>query len=112
MKVVAKVIAKEPVVSGTSTNGNDWEKQTVVVETLGLEAETLAVEFMGERKTRKTKALELGDQVDVVFSIKCREYMGKWFTRLDGQSIDVLKRVQNEPAQPTVEMPPEEGVEF
>lgn len=76
-----------PVVSGTSDNGNDWEKQTVVFETLALEPQTLAVEFMGERKTKQTKPLKVGQQVEVNFTIRCNEYQGKWFTRLDGLSV-------------------------
>ncbi len=91
MKIVAKIIEMGPVMSGTSDNGNNWEKQTVVVETLGLEPEKLAIEFMGEHKTKKTKVLSVGDHVDVVFAIKCREYMGKWYTRLDGQNIFPLR---------------------
>lgn len=49
MKTFARVIEICPIISGTSDNGNDWEKQTIVLETLGLEPMTLAVEFMGER---------------------------------------------------------------
>lgn len=84
MKTIAKVLEVCPVVSGTSSNGNDWEKQTVAFETIGLEPQTLAVEFMGERKTKTTKTLEIGQQVEVEFKIKCEKFMERWYTRLDG----------------------------
>ena len=111
MKAFAKVTALCPVISGMSDNGNDWEKQTVVFETLALEPQTLAVEFMGERKTKQTKTLQVGQQVEVNFSIRCNEYQDKWFTRLDGISVRPLQTETPAPApapagvQATMEIP-------
>ena len=114
MKAFAKVIELCPIISGTSDNGNDWEKQTVVFETLALEPQTLAVEFMGERKTKQTKTLQVGQQVEVNFSIRCNVYLDKWYTRLDGISVRPLQTETPAPApapagvQATMEMPPTE----
>lgn len=113
MKAFAKVIKLCPIISGMSDNGNDWEKQTVVFETLALEPQTLAVEFMGERKTKQTKTLQVGQQVEVNFSIRCNEYQDKWYTRLDGISVRPLQTETPAPApapagvQATMEMPPD-----
>ena len=99
-----------PVVSGTSDNGNDWEKQTVVFETLALEPQTLAIEFMGERRTKQTKPLKVGQQVEVTFGINCREYQGKWYTRLDGFGVTPMKPEEApkpaEGEQTQIAMPP------
>lgn len=99
-----------PVISGTSDNGNDWEKQTVVFETLALEPQTLAIEFMGERRTKQTKPLKVGQQVEVSFGINCREYQGKWYTRLDGFGVTPMKAEDApkpaEGEQTQMEMPP------
>ena len=110
MKAFAKVIALCPIISGSSDNGNDWEKQTVVFETLALEPQTLAVEFMGERKTKQTKTLQVGQQVEVNFAIRCNEYQDKWYTRLDGISVRPLQTETPAPAgvQATMETPPTE----
>ena len=114
MKAFAKVIKLCPIISGSSDNGNDWEKQTVVFETLALEPQTLAVEFMGERKTKQIKTLQVGQQVDVNFVIRCNEYQDKWYTRLDGISVRPLQTETPAPApapagvQATVEIPPTE----
>lgn len=112
MKAFARVSMLGPVISGTSDNGNDWEKQTVVFETLALEPTTLAVDFMGERKTKQTKTLQVGQQVEVDFAIRCRPFQDKWFTNLDGISVKPL-RMETAPAAPaggqqTMEMPPDE----
>lgn len=114
MKAFAKVIELCPIISGISDNGNDWEKQTVVFETLALEPQTLAVEFMGERKTKQTKTLQVGQQVEVNFSIRCNEYQDKWYTRLDGISVRPLQTEAPAPApapavvQATMQMQPTE----
>lgn len=94
MKVLAKVHFIDEVLSGTSDNGNSWEKQTVVVRVPGEnEDRLLAVEFMGERKTQVTKLLQVGQTVEVTFVINSREHQGKWYTRLDGVSIVPLQTV-------------------
>ena len=111
MITFAKVTELCPIISGTSDNGNDWEKQTVVFETLALEPQTLAVEFMGERKTKQTKVLQVGQQVEVNFVIRCNPYQDKWFTRLDGISVRPLQTETPRPApapavvQATMQMP-------
>lgn len=94
MKVLAKVRFLDEVISGTSDNGVDWEKQTVVVRVPGEDEENLlAITFMGERKTQATKCLQVGQMVDVTFSIKSREFGGKWYTNLNGISIVPLQTV-------------------
>ena len=94
MKVLAKVHFLDEVLSGTSDNGNSWEKQTVVVRVPGeSEDRFLAIEFMGERKTQVTKLLQVGQTVEVTFVIISREHQGKWYTRLDGVSIVPLQTI-------------------
>ena len=94
MKVLAKVHFLDEVLSGTSDNGNSWEKQTVVVAVPGESGDRLlAIEFMGERKTQVTKLLQVGQVVDVTFGISSREHEGKWYTRLDGISIVPLQTI-------------------
>lgn len=94
MKVLAKVHFLDEVISGTSDNGNSWEKQTVVVRVPGESDDRfLAIEFIGERKTQATKLLQVGQTVQVAFAIISREFQGKWYTRLDGISIVPLQTV-------------------
>jgi len=90
-KCDVKVTELCPILSGTSDNGNSWEKQTVVFETLSLEPQVLAVGFMGERKTQQTKALHVGQNVELNFAIRCREYNGMWYTQLDGISVKPME---------------------
>lgn len=96
MKVVAIVKEVCPIISGTSDNGNPWEKQQIVVETCDIEPKLLAIDFMGERRVKGTKTLQKGDRVEVTFGIRCNEYLGKYYTRLDGTGCTLLERTQRE----------------
>lgn len=87
MKIVGKVYKVDDLVSGQSDNGNDWERQTVVVQTMEEKPRLLAVDFMGLKKTAITQKLTLGQLVTVTATVESREYNGKWFTKLDGISI-------------------------
>lgn len=105
MRIVAKVKVVDQLISGQSDNGNDWERQLVVVETMDVEPKILAVDFMGVRKTKVTKTLQEGDCVEVNFVINCREFEGKWYTKLDGLGIVKLQPRRQE-EQKALEMPP------
>lgn len=103
MKTIGKVHTTTDIISGESSNGQPWEKQTVVIEeqTTG-RPRYLALEFMGEDKTAKTKKLQKGDIVVAEYGINCNEYtnpttgVSTWFTKLDGYRIDKLKPEANE----------------
>ena len=116
MKIRAKVLEVEPLVDGTSDNGNPWERQQVIVETVELEPLVLAIDFMGQRRTEVTKTLEAGDIVTVDFRIRCRKWGDKWFTGLDGTYIAVESKLRAQAVDattdPPVQMPEEETDPF
>lgn len=92
MKIYAKVHVVGEVISGTSDNGNDWEKQTIVFKLANSDRETfIAVDFMGERKTRTTKTLKPNDLCEVSYVVNSTEYMGKWYTHAEGISVTPLQ---------------------
>ena len=98
MKTIGKVHTVTDIVSGESSNGQYWGKQTVVIEeqAMSVRPRYLALEFMGEDKTAKTKKLKKGDIVVAEYGINCNEYtnpntgVSSWFTKLDGYRIDKL----------------------
>ena len=122
MKEYLKVEQVLDLISGTSDNGNDWEKQQVVFSTTGDNPVTLAIDFMGERKTRTTKTLKRGQICEVVYMARSREYGDRWYTNLDGIAVKPLVEAKDEspapanaPAaqeQPPVAMPEENAPDF
>ena len=97
MRTIGKVHCLTDVREGENSNGQPWEEQTVVVEeqTSG-RPRYVAVSFLGENYTKKTKVLEKGDLVVLDYGIKCTEYTNpntgesSWFTKLDGYRVDKL----------------------
>lgn len=97
MNVIGKVHKVCELIEGESNNGQPWEKQMVVIETANGAGKPnyLAVEFIGENKTKTTKTLQKGDTVNVTFYVNCTEYTkddgtSNWFTKLDGARIEKL----------------------
>lgn len=108
MKIYAKVVEVGELISGTSDNGNDWEKQQVVFETThAATPKHLAIDFMGERKTKTTKKLKKGQLCEVIFEPTSRKWGDKWFTNLEGYEVSPLVAVVV-PNAAGVTMPPEE----
>ena len=91
MQIYAKVHAVGEVISGTSDNGNDWEKQTIVFQTQDEKSRFIAIDFMGERKTQTTKKLKVGDLCAVNYVVNSTCYMDKWYTHAEGISITPLQ---------------------
>lgn len=104
MKILGKVHCITDLVSGESSNGQPWEKQTVVIDETWAcgRPRYLAVEFMGLEKTAKTQKLEKNDFVSIEFGIRCDEYknpntgVSTWFTKLDGWRVDKLYKAEEE----------------
>lgn len=100
MKEYLKVEKVLDLIEGTSDT-NHWEKQTVVFSTTGDKTVMLAIDFMGERKTKTTKHLKKGQLCEVSYSARSREYDDKWFTNLEGWSVKPLQVVgEEQPAPP------------
>lgn len=101
MKIYAKVEEVGELISGTSDNGTDWEKQTVVFSTTGDRPKMLAIDFMGERKTKTTKHLKPGTLCEVVYEPASHKFGDRWFTNLEGYSVTPLQAMTPETAPQT-----------
>ena len=92
MTITTKVARLEPVISGHTSEGKDWEKQTVILRIPESER-LIAVEFFGMEKTAITKELKEGDMVQAAYSAYSEQYQGKWYNRMQGISIAKLQKV-------------------
>ena len=98
MKMLLKVAVIGEVVSGTSSNGVDWEKQQIVFNTADSQNTQIAIDFMGERKTKLSKALKVGQICEVTFAIESHANPtgDKWFTNLNAISLVPFEKVKDE----------------
>ena len=81
MKLEGKIIVAQPIQSGVSKNGNNWQRQDFVLEIPG-------------QYPKKV--------VDIEIDINANEWQGKWFN-----SITCWKATLRNPGQPTAAQQPQ-----
>lgn len=91
MNVIGIVAHKGEIMEGMSANG-EWARQTIVVTTQGDKPSNVPVEFFGKRKVKDIQPINVGDMVQVFFTINGREHDGRWFATLDGGTVYLLRR--------------------
>lgn len=82
MKQILQLVKKCDIACGMSTNG-EWERQTLVFQSLDDEPRYIPIEVFGKRKVRGMEPLQCGSLVEVTFRIDGREHEGRWFARLE-----------------------------
>ncbi len=79
MQITGKITHVGPVASGTSSNGNTWNKfQAVITETEGEYPKSLAFEVFNDKV-----AVSVGEQCTIHFETKAKEWNDKWFTNIN-----------------------------
>lgn len=84
---VIKVMAE----SGTSAKG-EWNKTTVVIDNGSQYSNTVPYVFFG--KTPQELAVSEGQEAEVSFYVGGREWNGKFFSDLKGESITIVDSKQ------------------
>lgn len=80
--IEGKLRQKLGVQSGVSKNG-DWSKQDFIIEFQdGNYPSELCVTAWGQDKVADLGNYQVGDTVKVSFSIRSREYNGRWYTEV------------------------------
>lgn len=87
MKVTGRIVAMGDVISGESSNGQPWIKQTVVVEYNAEFHKQAAIDYFGEDKVKKLELVKVGDMVTADFSVESHAYVEKWYTTLKGYEL-------------------------
>ena len=95
----------EPVSGQSKTTGNYWTRQTIVVEREDNNViQRMAIDT-SDRLADVVRTLKVGDAVKVGFTVRAREYNGKWYNNVDGVFIDVETAPKGVPSEP-VKPPP------
>ena len=85
--IEGKLIAKLDIENGVSNNGNAWQKQSFILQTLDAKyPKKLCFEVWGEFVVTLEKFM-LNTNVSVTFDCESREYSGKWYTTLKAFKI-------------------------
>ena len=102
-----KILEVTGITSGTSQSGKDWKKATVIIEQAdGNYTETYAIQAFDDRIDVVSNFV--GQAVDIKFTIKAREYNGRWYNDLRFQYVSPVEQTTSAPA-PTPAPEPEDN---
>ena len=98
MELTGRVVRVLPVASGTSQQGNQWQKQEFIFgfyeNPSDIYERNIKLDLMNER-IEKYKLTE-NDQIKVRIALSCREYpqgSGKYFNDIRTGDITIIKKV-------------------
>ena len=93
------------VTSGTSKNGYDWARQTILIDIPGYQGSITKLSLQASNEmVDELNNYNVGDKVEVGWSIYAREWNGKWYNNVDLVNIKSLGVQADAPAPaPAVE---------
>ena len=107
---------KSEVKSGTSKNGYDWARQTILIDIPGYQGSITKLSLQASNEmVDELNNYNVGDKVEVGWSIYAREWNGKWYNNVDLvniKSADAQKSIPlpaKEETAPAAELEPQEG---
>ena len=94
--------------SGTTQNGNSWSRQVVVLDVAGFGNSFSKIALTAQnQRVEELQDYQIGDRVEVGYSVTAREWNGKWFNNVDLIHIKFLDEVASAaPAPQTAPVAP------
>jgi len=86
LEITGNIIKINEPVSGTSKAGNEWTKQTFVIETEGEYPKKIAFDCFG-KTVELLENSKVGDNVTISFNIESREHQERWYTNINAWRI-------------------------
>lgn len=114
LKVGGTITTINDIETGESSNG-EWAKVVFVINTGGEYPKDVAFTIFGTDKVDKFLQYNSeGDEVEVSFDVKSREYNGKYFTDLNAWKVWGLNRGQSSNAapEPVLDEEEDDGLPF
>lgn len=89
---------------GTSQNGYDWARQIIVIDVASFNGTFSKIALTAQnQRVDDLQEFQIGDRVEVGYSVTAREWEGKWFNNVDLISINFLDEVAQAAPAPTPE---------
>lgn len=82
--VKGKISLISEVESGTSANGYEWSRQTIVIEVPGYNGSFSKIALtVSNDRLNDIEDFEAGAEVEVGYAVAAREWKGRWYNSLD-----------------------------
>lgn len=79
---------------GTSQGGYDWARQVIVIDVHSFNGTFSKIALTAQnQRVDDLQEYQIGDRVEVGYSVTAREYQGKWFNNVDLVNIKFLDEV-------------------
>ena len=87
--------------SGTSKNGYDWARQTILIDIPGFQGSITKLSLQASNEmVNELINYNVGDNVEVGWQIYAREYNGRWYNNVDLVNIKPLdQQTEQRPAR-------------
>lgn len=92
---------------GTSQNGYDWARQIIVLDVASFNGTFSKIALTAQnQRVDDLQDYQIGDRVEVGYSVTAREWDGKWFNNVDLISINFLDEVAQAAPAPVAQPAP------
>ena len=86
---------------GTSQSGYDWARQVIVIDVHSFNGTFSKIALTAQnQRVDDLQNYQIGDGVEIGYSVTAREYQGKWFNNVDLINIKLLDEVAPAPDAP------------
>ena len=92
LSVKGQLTRKLSVESGTSKAGNEWKKQSFLIDTGNQYNPEICFQLFGEEKIEMLNHHDEGSKVEVSFNLSSREYNGRYFHNIDAWRIEGIEK--------------------
>ena len=92
---------------GTSQNGYDWARQIIVLDVASFNGTFSKIALTAQnQRVDDLQNYQIGDRVEVGYSVTAREWDGKWFNNVDLISINFFDEVAQAAPAPVAQPAP------
>tara|TARA_B100001093_G_scaffold520525_1_gene617727 strand:- start:54451 stop:54804 length:354 start_codon:yes stop_codon:yes gene_type:complete len=92
LSVKGTLTRKLEIESGTSKAGNEWKKQSFLIDTGNQYNPEICFQLFGEEKIEMLNHHDEGSKVEVSFNLSSREYNGRYFHNIDAWRIEGVEK--------------------
>ena len=115
-----RIFDMSEVQSGTSKNGYEWQRMTITLEIPGFQGSVFKQVFqVSGDNVNDVSLYNIGDRVEISWSMYAREWNGRWYNNVDLVKIKSLDEQKQEektspapaPKQPAIFDQPQESLD-
>ena len=87
--IKGKLSQKLSIESGVAKSGNEWKKQSFVLDTDAQYNPLICFQLFGEEKINLLTNFKEGEMIEVFFNLSSKEYNGRYFHNIDAWKIQL-----------------------